>query len=303
MRSHDIVIVGAGPAGCAAAVQCTRLGVAPRLLDRTGGAGGLVANGFRVENYPGLEGPVSGEVFATRLREHLRRFEVEVAEATVESLQGHGEVWVVRCEGEDLSARCLILATGTAPKKLSIPGEADLAGGGLFYEVRDLLRVLPRPSRVLVAGSGEAAYDYALTLARAGAAVSILMRSGRSKACRRLEEMVEAEPVVTVETETRLLEMRPGKIGVTAVVEAGGQAREREVDAVLAAVGRTSALPGTAPGLLEGEPPLPLSPAPGFYLCGDARTGSLGQAGMAVGDGLAAAAMAVERVKGEGVAW
>jgi len=303
MRTHDIVIVGAGPAGCAAAVQCVRLGVAPRLLDRTGEAGGLVANGFRVENYPGLEGPVTGEVFAARLREHLRRFGVEVGEESVEGVERDGGDWILRCGGEDLHARCLIVATGTAPMQLSVPGEADLAGSALFYEVRDLLRTVPGPRRALVVGSGEAAFDYALTLAAAGADVSILMRSRREKACRRLVEMVAAEPAVTVEREAGLLEVRPSDGGVAAVVEAGGEARPREVDAVLAAVGRTGALPRMEAGLAEGEPPLPLAPAPGLFLCGDARTGSLGQAGMAVGDGLAAAAMAVERVKGEGVAW
>ena len=105
MGKEQIVIVGAGPAGCAAAVQCARLGVKPLLLDQSGKAGGLVANAFLVENYPGLEKPLTGEVFAGRLAEHLARFDVTITAQTVSRVEPDSHGWIVRTDGQHVRAR------------------------------------------------------------------------------------------------------------------------------------------------------------------------------------------------------
>ena len=82
----DVVIVGAGPAGCAAAVQCRRLGQHPLLLDRTGRPGGLVAHAHSVENYPGLP-PTAGPRMVQLLAEHLERFDLRVEQREVLGLE------------------------------------------------------------------------------------------------------------------------------------------------------------------------------------------------------------------------
>jgi len=290
LGEEQIVIVGAGPAGCAAAVQCARLGVRPLLLDSSGKAGGLVANAFLVENYPGLEKPLTGEVLTGRLAEHLARFDVTITAQTVSRVKPDSHGWLVRTDEQDVRARCVILATGTVPWPLSIPEERDLVSTVLFYEVRDLLAKIPSPKKIIVVGGGEASFDYSLSLATAGASVSLLVRSDRVRARGRLGEMVMNHSEISVDLNTRLVTLKKTDEGVAATVISANCESHRPADALLAAVGRKS----TAPLIISSPDPLSLTHAPGLFICGDARSDGLGQVGIAVGDGLAAAALAVK---------
>jgi len=290
------VIVGAGPAGVAAAVQCQRLGVSPRLIDRTGTAGGLIVNGYLVENYPGLEEPLPGPAFGARLGNHLARFGVSVEQGELRGVGAAAEGWRLDVDGDELLTETLILATGTAPRNLAL-GPDPVVGARLFYEVRELLGAVARPRRVLVVGGGEAAFDYGLTLARVGARVEIAIRGPAPRARGRLLELA-AEASIRVRPGTSLVALEAGDGGVAArLATAGGEASER-VDAVLAAVGRRSTAPELLGEVLGGDDARSLTPKPGLFICGDGRSGSLGQAGIAVGDGLVAAALAVQRAVG-----
>jgi thioredoxin reductase (NADPH) len=241
------------------------------LLDRTGRAGGLIENAHRVENYPGLEEPVGGPVFAERIRAHLARFQIPVKKATIGRVAGGEGGFLISGEGCEILARAVVVAAGTEPARLGLPGEEQLEGVRLFYDVRTLLARLPSPTRVVVVGGGEAGCDYALSLADAGARVELVTRGSELKARGRLAGLVRASAAIQVHR---------------SVVEPGaGLSPWAEADAILVAVGRRQG------GLL-------FSPAPGLFVAGDARTGVLGQVGMAVGDGLSAAAAAVDFVEG-----
>jgi thioredoxin reductase (NADPH) len=290
MLDAPLVVIGAGPGGCAAAVQSARLGVRPRLFDRAGRAGGLVANAREVENYPGPEAPLSGRLFAARLGEYLSRFGLSVEPGTVEAIEPAtvGPRFLLRGSFGELAARAVIVAVGTAPRRLGIPGEAELAGTRLFFEVNDLLPA--PPPQVVVIGGGEAAFDYALSLVDAGARVILCIRSGQPTSRGRLAEQVGAEPRIVLLPRTEVLEVR--RHGGEVVVDARTPEGPRSVTggAVLVAVGRQSA----AGPLLGRE-----GRRPGLFVIGDARLGALGQTGMAVGDGLGAAAAAVEFLERE----
>jgi thioredoxin reductase (NADPH) len=266
MRRAEVAIVGAGPAGAACAVQCQRLGVPPLLLDRTGRAGGLIENAHCVENYPGLEEPVAGPVFAQRIRAHLARFEVPVERATVRRVVPHKEGLLLEGDGCEILARAVVVACGTEPVRLGVAEEEVLEGVRLFYDVCSLRARLASPRRVLVVGGGEAACDYALSLADAGTRVELVTRGPELKARGRLARRVRESAMICVH--------------LCVAESPAGLSAWNEADAVLVAVGRR-------PGDLV--PPS----APGVFVAGDARTGVLGQVGVAVGDGLAAAAMAV----------
>ncbi|MBN2170917.1 MAG: NAD(P)/FAD-dependent oxidoreductase [Candidatus Krumholzibacteriota bacterium] len=286
----DVAVVGAGPAGCAAAAQCARLGLEARLLDASGRAGGLVANAFRVENYPGLP-PLDGPSLAARLAEHLERFGLAVTPGRVERLRADGDGFELGGDFGTWRAGGLVLATGTRPRLLSVPGAAELEGRALFYEPCDLLAARPAPRAVLVVGGGEAALDYALTVAAAGARVTVCLRGEAPRACRRLGDLAAAEERITLRAgvTVRALAAAPGGVDATLTREGGGK-ETLAVDAVLAAIGRRA----TASDLLA---PLGLAAGgtvatghPRLFVAGDARLGSLGQVAMAAGDGLAAAA-------------
>jgi len=201
---------------------------------------------------------------------------------------------VVSDAAERLAA-AVILAVGTAPRPWSVPGAEELRGSAVFDDPRELLARRTGAGGVLVVGGGEAAFDYALSLARAGAEVSILVRGDAPRVTGRLRDLAQADPRIEVETGVVVAGLEAAPRGVTAVLETARGVERRAADAVLTAVGRVGALEG----LLQapGHDPGGVERAPGLFVCGDARLGALGQAGIAVGDGLAAATAAVARVR------
>jgi thioredoxin reductase (NADPH) len=285
MRTERIVIVGAGPGGCAAAVQSARLGVAPLLLDRTGEAGGLVASAWSVENYPGLE-PLDGCAYVLRLRAHLERFGLHVEAGEVNAVKKSDSGIRLDTDRGPIETEVAILAPGTLPRRLELPGAEELS-----YELFDLLD--RKPERAVVVGGGEMAFDYSLSLARAGARVEILIRDAAPRARGRLADFVAREPKISIHLGTELLAVGRGDTDWTLTVASGGRRDEITCDGVVVAIGRRS-------GLQELTAELDLSPTgmistrvPGLFVVGDARLGSLGQAGIAVGDGLRAAMQAI----------
>jgi len=295
MRVADVLVVGAGPAGIAAAAQCARLGLKARIIDRTGSAGGLVANGFLVENYPGLEA-LPGEALSARLADHLSRFALEVERREARDLVNDDGVWIVTADRDDIAARAVVLAVGTRPRPLGAPGE-DQAKDRVFYEVRDLLHAVPRPGHVVVVGGGEASLDYALTVAARGAAVTLLVRGSALKASGRLVEAVSRAPAIEIRLEARVERIVPSDGAVAIEVAYPDGVRFLAADAMLAAVGRTSALTPLFPECGHGRPRgRQIEVSPDLFVCGDARLGGLGQVGIAVGDGLEAAGMIARRL-------
>lgn len=297
MRKVEVAIIGAGPAGCAAAVQCARRGLTSVLLDRTGELGGLLANAFSIENYPGTEGPLSGPVFAARLNTWLSRFAVAVHKADVSTVSVADGKIVIESTAGFFRVRAAVLATGTVPRRAGIAGETEVAGTTLFYEVRHALA--HAPSKALVIGGGEAAFDYALSLAAAGCRVRLCLRSKSHRAGPRLAGLVARTPEISVDFGSRIETFRPTDDGVEAVLSAG---TVRRADCIVVAVGRESSVPALSPA-----PKAPLVPAasvlttiPGLYIAGDVRLSSLGQAGIAVGDGLECAARAAAFVEESG---
>jgi thioredoxin reductase (NADPH) len=295
MRVADVLVVGAGPAGVAAAAQCARLGLQTRIIDRAGAAGGLVANGFLVENYPGLEA-LPGEALAVRLKDHLARFDLAVERREARDLVNDDGVWIVTADREELAARAVVLAVGTRGKPLGVPGEAQVQGR-VFYEVRALLGSVARPKHVVVVGGGEASLDYALTLAARGASVTLLVRGAALKAAGRLVETVACTPAIEIRLEARVVRIVPTDGAAAVEVAYPDDVRFLRADAVLAAVGRTSALEPLFPSCGHGRPAgRQIEVSPDLFVCGDARVGGLGQIGIAVGDGLEAAGMIAKRL-------
>jgi len=285
-----IVVVGAGPGGCASAVQCRRLGATVRLIDQCGRAGGLIANAYRVENYPGLD-PAPGPEIADRLAAHLTCFDVAVERGLIERIERKGEGFVLHGTGTGIPAAAVILATGTEPLRLDVPGELALAGEHLFYEPRELLARRSQLSRVLVIGGGEAAYDYALTMAATGVSVTLVVRGNAPRAAARLVQMVDEASGIETLLGTRPTGVTPGVPGVVLQTTRGALGTE----AILVAIGRRPVMPHLPEGFTLAAEPRVSTPMAGLFLVGDVRTGSLGQMGIAVGDGLRAAAGAVAR--------
>jgi thioredoxin reductase/nicotinamidase-related amidase len=304
---QDVVIIGAGPAGVAAAVQCKRLGLGVMLMDRTGKPGGLTVNAFEIENYPGLAHPVTGPDFAARLARQLTRFKVRVHRDTVQQIRpdicdsrtgsvspGADSSWRVVTGSGVLQARCVVVACGTTPRPLSFIGRETVEQAEcLFYEVAPLLQKW-KGGRVLIVGGGEASFDYSLSIARSNGTATILCRNSIPRVRGRLAELAKREPRIRLLTSSELIRVQSDRDGLKGEIgphigDSGCCVRVavHRFDVMLVAIGRQSLLPTVLPdSLLRGDN---LTPAPGLFICGDARLGSLGQAGIATGDGLFAA--------------
>ncbi|MBO7402510.1 MAG: FAD-dependent oxidoreductase, partial [Lachnospiraceae bacterium] len=129
---YDMIIIGAGPAGMAAAIYAKRAELKVLLLERAT-AGGQIINTYEVDNYPGIPG-VDGFTLADKFSEHCNRLEVERKDGEVSKVENDGAVKrIVLDNGETLETKTIVIATGAANKKLGVPGEEEFRGMGVSY--------------------------------------------------------------------------------------------------------------------------------------------------------------------------
>src|SRR3981081_2054648 len=129
----DVVIVGAGPAGMAAALYTGRAKLKTLLLDRLGAGGGQLLNTELIEEYPAIK-PLTGPAMAQAQEEQIREFGVEVSWGEVVGVDVRGNRRVVKTDdGNEYVGKTVIVSTGGLPRHLGIPGEEALAGRGVSY--------------------------------------------------------------------------------------------------------------------------------------------------------------------------
>src|SRR5215472_8278327 len=121
----DVVIVGAGPAGMAAALYTGRAKLNTLLLDRAGMGGGQLMNTELIEDYPAIK-TITGSEMASAFEEQIREFGVEVTYGEVTGFEARGNRRVVKIDdGTEYVAKAVIVSTGGLPRKLGVPGEAE----------------------------------------------------------------------------------------------------------------------------------------------------------------------------------
>jgi len=200
---HDVIIIGAGPAGLSAAFWCDELGLDTLVLEQSEQIGGQLKHVFNpIENYLGLK--------ASNGQELLAHFSAGVVDAAfdlwtaveIESLDLKARRVSLR-SGEQLQAISLIIATGVRRKELGVPGEPEFAGKGIIESAtRD--RDLFSGKDVCVVGGGDAAAENALLLSEVCPTVTLVHRGKQLRARRELVERLQANHCVTVFTESVL---------------------------------------------------------------------------------------------------
>lgn len=295
MPRVEVAIIGAGPAGISAAVQCKRLGVDPLLIDKTGKPGGLIKNAFKIENYPGLTRPINGPGFVQLLKRDMEKFEITISKSEAISISHRDGFFHVQCSKGSLEANTVIVATGTEPKRMNIPLDEESLRGLIYNDVRTLLDEHEQMGKVLIIGSGEAACDYTLTLFEAGADVYIYARGERLKMRGNLAKYISENTSLHIYYQTNCLGISAKDRNTVSVLSQSRRepALKTDFNAVLIAIGRFS----RALNLLNGSFTIPKTETAlndsGLFIAGDARLGRLGQLGIAVGDGIMAAIKAV----------
>src|SRR5215467_111502 len=181
--AYDLVIVGGGPAGLAAAIYAAREGIDAIVVD-AGSLGGQAGISSKIENYPGFPDGISGADLADRLVAHARRYGVELLPAVSVTAVGHdGEDLVTSLSaGQQLISHAVIVATGSTYRRLGVPGEQDLIGAGVHFCATCDGPFYQGADEVIVIGGGNAALEEGLHLSEFARRVRVLARSGLSAA-------------------------------------------------------------------------------------------------------------------------
>ncbi len=193
---HDVLIIGAGPAGLSAARWCDELGLDTLVLEQDAEVGGqLLSVHNPIENYLGVRA-ANGRELRDRFVEQTRTCDfdlwtnVEMASVDLKAKR------VVLCSGEELQSIAIIIATGLRRRKLGIPGEDELIGRGMIESSGD--REAFASKDVCVIGGGDAAAENALLLAEVCPTVTLVHRGKKLRARREFTEQLQTLHCVTV---------------------------------------------------------------------------------------------------------
>ena len=298
---YDLIIIGSGPAGLAAAVYAQRAKLDTLVVEKAMVSGGQVLTTYEVDNYPGLPG-IGGYDLGIKFREHADRLGARFVEDEVLNIQdgGKGAIKGVVCQGNTYEARSLILATGAVHRKLGVPGEEELAGAGVSY-CATCDGAFFRNKVTAVIGGGDVAVEDAIFLARMCSKVYLIHRRNELRAAKSLQENLLSLDNVEVIWDTVADSINgDGMVKSLSLTNVkNGQKRELDVQGVFIAVGITPES-RSFEGLVDmdhgyiraGEDTV--TSAPGIFAAGDVRTKPLRQIITAAADG-ANAITSVER--------
>jgi thioredoxin reductase (NADPH) len=174
-QSHDVVMVGAGPAALTAAIYTTREDIDTVLFER-GVVGGLAAVTDMIDNYPGFPKGIEGLNLATALQEQAERFGAVIELGEVLKIHDEGMYNRLETTSGDYYARAVLIATGSDYKKIGVPGEAEYYGRGVHY-CATCDGAFYRDKKLVVVGGGNSAVQEAIFLTRFASHIDLLVRS------------------------------------------------------------------------------------------------------------------------------
>ncbi len=324
-KQYDLVIIGSGPAGLAAAIYAQRARLNTLVIEKEMMSGGQVLSTYEVDNYPGLPG-INGFDLGMKLRQHADQLEAVFCEDEVEGIElvkaeeQQGEEQLQAAELREISdsmmsksaaektgnsavmkriigkkdtyyAKTVIIASGAMHSKLGVPGEEEFGGMGVSY-CATCDGAFFRKKVTAVVGGGDVAIEDAIFLARMCEQVYLIHRRDQLRGARSLQEKLFALDNVTVLWDTVVEEIRgDGKVNSLAVKNVKTQEQsELSVDGVFVAVGIT---PNSQPfsQLLTLDHGYIAADetcetgVPGVFAAGDVRKKQLRQIVTAVADG------------------
>ncbi|MDR0707568.1 MAG: FAD-dependent oxidoreductase [Treponema sp.] len=325
--TSDLLIIGAGPAGLAAAQYGSRSGLVTTVVEQLA-PGGQALLIDRLENYPGNIGtegqePKTGFEVAEDMRRQAEQFGARFISGTVKSMRKNTAAFEAATQDETLTASSVIIATGVKRKLLNVPGEVELYGKGVSY-CATCDGPFFKNKRIFVVGGGDAACDEARYLARLTKTVILLHRRDKLRAQKAIAERTLRNPNITVRFNTRLTAIKGGaQSGAQSGARSGAQSADENVAAVSlenTVTGEKFEEPADAVFIFAGSLPqmpdiegLVLDEAgyiitnqrmetsiPGLFAAGDVRATPFRQVVVAAGEGAIAAHCAAEWLNAAG---
>ena len=302
----EVVVIGAGPAGLAAALYAGRARLATVVLER-GAAGGQASTTHLIENYPGFPEGITGPDLMRRMEQQARRFGAEFRYAEVRALATgeDGGAFLISTSEGDLQAPAVIVATGTEPVRLGVPGEDRLRGSGVSY-CATCDGAFFRDKHVLVVGGGDSAIVEALFLTRFASRVTVVHRRDGLRATKVVQEDAFKNPKVGFAWNSVVDEIL-GADRVEGVIlrdTRTGEKRRLDADGVFVAIGSRPDT-GFVAGLVDLDPQGYIvtddrmrTRTAGLFAAGDVRAKTVRQVVTAVADGAVAAVEAERHISG-----
>jgi thioredoxin reductase (NADPH) len=325
LSEYDLTIVGAGPAGLAAAMYAASEGLHAVAIESVA-PGGQAGTTSMIENYLGFPQGISGSELATRATAQARKFGAEILLARrlahiSKDGPGYG-AWM--SDGTSVRSRTMLLASGVDWRRLEVPGIDELQGSGVYYGAGPSEAVTCSGCHVAVVGGGNSAGQAVIRFSRYAVHVTLLVRGSSLEASmsQYLINQVRKLGNVEVRTNTEVVDFESDARLRALMVSSKGSVARLPVDALFVCIGgvprtkgaaevglaldragfvRTGAEVTSAAGALDGWPlsrqPLPLETnLPGLFAAGDVRSGSVKRCAAAIGEGSMAVALVHQRL-------
>ena len=301
---YDMIVVGGGPGGYAAALYAARAGLDTVVLEKLS-AGGQMALTEQIDNYPGFEDGIDGFSLGEKMKRGTERFGVETKLTEVLSLDLSGTVKKAETSEGPLFARTIVVATGAGPRELGIESEQELIGKGVNY-CAACDGMFYKNKTVVIAGGGNTAAADALILSRICKKVIVVHRRDTLRATKIYHEPLMKAENVEFRWDSEIIELLHDEkvIGIRLRNVKTGEETTLACDGVFVSIGRKP-----SSELVKDQ--VEVDPAgyiiadestrtniPGVFAVGDVRTKALRQVVTAVADGATAVHYAEEYLAG-----
>lgn len=290
---HDLIIVGAGPAGLTAALYAGRSRLDTLLIEKLV-VGGRILMSETIENYPGFPGGIRTQELIGRMAAQVKELEVKIVTDEVLDLDCHKKT-IKGADGTYESA-AIIIASGAKPRKLNIPGEEKYTGRGVSY-CATCDAPFFKNKKVVIVGGGNAVAEEAIYLSRFATSVSVIHRRQDLRAAQILQEKMQENKKINFILSSVVTQIKGSqKVEAVTIKDLlSGQENDFNCDGVFIYIGyepETTFLNGKLKmdevGLIITDENMATS-AEGVFACGDCRKKGLYQVINACGDGAVAA--------------
>lgn len=213
-KMYDVIIAGAGPAGMSAAVYASRANLSTLMLEK-GVPGGQMMNTEEIENYPGYD-HIIGPDLSVKMFEHAQKFGAEYQYAEILDVEDKGEFKLVKTTNGEYKTKAFIIATGSSPRKLGVPGEDQYTGKGVSWcAVCD--GAFFKNREVIVVGGGDSAVEEAIFLTRFATKVTVVHRRDSFRAQKIIQDRLFSNDKISVIWDSVVKEVQ-GEMKVAKVV-------------------------------------------------------------------------------------
>ncbi len=295
---RQVIIIGSGPAGFTAAIYAARANLNPLLIASSVEAGGELMNTTEVENFPGFTDGIMGPELMENMRAQAERFGAELVVEDIAAMDLTGPVKTVTDgEGKIYSARTVILATGSAYRKLGIADEDRLSGHGVSW-CATCDGFFFRGKDIAVVGGGDSAMEEATFLSRFANSVTVIHRRDHLRASKIMAARAENDPKISFAWNSAVTALHGEKSleSVSLRDTVTGEDRTLEIQGLFIAIGhdpRSELIQGQvdtdAEGYVLTEGKSTRTNLVGVFACGDLVDHTYRQAITAAGSGCAAA--------------